>query len=81
MLKNIGYGEKSQRFSEEDYGKPLHSLADLERSGYWLVSAYFGLGVGIAFAILLVFAEGQAWSDLTPQSGVQAPDPCHSNLS
>jgi uncharacterized membrane protein HdeD (DUF308 family) len=37
VLKNVGYGEKSQRFSEEDYGKPLYALADLERNGYWLV--------------------------------------------
>ena len=37
VLKNIGYGEKSQRFSEEDYGKSLQSLEDLERNGYWLI--------------------------------------------
>jgi uncharacterized membrane protein HdeD (DUF308 family) len=37
VLKNIGYGEKSQRFSEEDYGKPLHALEDLAKNGYWLV--------------------------------------------
>lgn len=37
VIKNIGYGEKGQRFSEEDYGKPLHSLEDLEKNGYWLI--------------------------------------------
>ena len=37
VLKNIGYGDKSQRFSEEDFGKPLLALPDLERNGYWLV--------------------------------------------
>ncbi len=37
VIKNIGYGEKGQRFSEEDFGKPLHSLEDLEKNGYWLI--------------------------------------------
>ncbi len=37
VLKNVGYGEKSTRFSEEDYGKSLQSLEDLERNGYWLI--------------------------------------------
>jgi uncharacterized membrane protein HdeD (DUF308 family) len=37
VLRNIGYGEKSKRFSEEDYGKSLQTLDDLEKNGYWLV--------------------------------------------
>ena len=37
VLHNIGYGEKGKRFSEEDYGKPINTLADLAKNGYWLV--------------------------------------------
>lgn len=37
VLKNIGYNEESRRFSEEDFGKSLTSLSDVERNGYWLV--------------------------------------------
>ena len=37
VLHNIGYGEKGKRFSEEDYGKPIHSLDDIAKNGYWLV--------------------------------------------
>lgn len=37
VLKDIGYNEESRRFSEADFGKPLHSLDDLAKSGYWLV--------------------------------------------
>lgn len=37
VLKNIGYSEKGKRFSEEEYGKPIHTLDDLRKNGYWLV--------------------------------------------
>lgn len=37
VLHNIGYGEKGNRFSEEDYGKPINTLDDLAKNGYWLV--------------------------------------------
>lgn len=37
VLKNIGYSEKGKRFSEEEYGKPIRTLEDLEKNGYWLV--------------------------------------------
>jgi uncharacterized membrane protein HdeD (DUF308 family) len=36
VLRNIGYGEKGTRFSEEEFGKPICSLKDLEKQGYWL---------------------------------------------
>ena len=37
VLENIGYGDKGKRFSEEEFGKPINSLADLAKNGYWLV--------------------------------------------
>lgn len=37
VVQNIGYSEKGKRFSEEEYGKPIRTLADLEKNGYWLV--------------------------------------------
>jgi len=37
VTRNIGYSEKGKRFSEEDFGKPIHSLNDLSKNGYWLV--------------------------------------------
>ena len=37
VTADIGYSEKGKRFSEADFGKPIHSLEDLERGGYWLV--------------------------------------------
>ncbi len=37
VLEDIGYSEKGQRFTEAQFGKPIHSLEDLERNGYWLV--------------------------------------------
>lgn len=37
VTEDIGYSEKGKRFSEADFGKPIQSLADLERGGYWLV--------------------------------------------
>jgi uncharacterized membrane protein HdeD (DUF308 family) len=37
VVEDIGYGEKGQRFSEADYGKPIHSLEDMRKGGYWFV--------------------------------------------
>ena len=37
VLHDVGYGEKGKRFSEADYGKPIKSLSDLAKNGYWLV--------------------------------------------
>jgi len=37
VVEDIGYSEKGQRFSEADMGKPIRSLEDLKRNGYWLV--------------------------------------------
>lgn len=37
VLKDVGYSEKGKRFSEGDMGKPIRTLEDLERNGYWLV--------------------------------------------
>lgn len=37
VTADVGYSEKGKRFSEADYGKPITSLADIERNGYWLV--------------------------------------------
>ena len=37
ILEDIGYSEKGQRFTEAQFGKPIHSLEDLKRNGYWLV--------------------------------------------
>ena len=37
VLDDIGYSEKGKRFSEAEFGKPIRSLDDLKRNGYWLV--------------------------------------------
>ena len=37
VLEDVGYSEKGQRFTETQFGKPIHSLEDLKRNGYWLV--------------------------------------------
>jgi uncharacterized membrane protein HdeD (DUF308 family) len=37
VLEDVGYSEKGQRFTEAQFGKPIHSLDDLKRNGYWLV--------------------------------------------
>jgi hypothetical protein len=37
VLEDIGYSERGQRFTEAQFGKPIHSLDDLRRNGYWLV--------------------------------------------
>lgn len=37
VTDNVGFSEKGTRFNEADFGKPIHTLADLRRNGYWLV--------------------------------------------
>ena len=37
VLKDIGYSEKGRRFSEIELEKPIRSLEDLKKNGYWLV--------------------------------------------
>ncbi len=37
VLDNIGYSEKGTRFNEADFGKPIETLDDAHRQGYWLV--------------------------------------------
>ena len=37
VISDIGYSEKGQRFSEADFGKPIHTLEDLKKNGYWLI--------------------------------------------
>lgn len=41
VTRDVGYSEKGKRFSEADFGKPIHSLEDLRRGGYWLVGRRF----------------------------------------
>jgi uncharacterized membrane protein HdeD (DUF308 family) len=41
VTDDIGYSEKGKRFSEADCGKPITSLADIKRNGYWLVGKRF----------------------------------------
>jgi hypothetical protein len=41
VLDNVGYSEKGTRFNEAQFGKPIHSLEDLGRNGYWLVGRRF----------------------------------------
>ncbi|HEY5814226.1 MAG TPA: DUF308 domain-containing protein [Terrimicrobiaceae bacterium] len=37
VLDDIGYSEKGRRFSEVEFGKPIKSLEELKKNGYWLV--------------------------------------------
>jgi uncharacterized membrane protein HdeD (DUF308 family) len=37
ILKNIGFNEKGSRFSEEEFGRQIETLEDMEMNGYWLV--------------------------------------------
>jgi uncharacterized membrane protein HdeD (DUF308 family) len=36
VLDNVGYSEKGRRFKEEDFGKKIETLDDLQKAGYWL---------------------------------------------
>ena len=45
VLEDIGYSEKGQRFTETQFGKPIRSLEDLERNGYWLVGPEYDAAV------------------------------------
>ncbi len=42
VLEDVGYSEKGTRFSEADYGKPIHSLADVAKYGYFFVGRTYG---------------------------------------
>jgi uncharacterized membrane protein HdeD (DUF308 family) len=37
VLDDVGYSEQGHRFTEAQFGKPIRSLEDLKRNGYWLV--------------------------------------------
>ena len=37
ILRDIGYNEKGQRFSEAEMGKPIGNLDALTKNGYWLI--------------------------------------------
>ena len=41
VLKDIGYSEKGRRFSEIEFGKPIRTLEDLKKNGYWLVGGTY----------------------------------------
>ena len=41
VLKDIGYSEKARRFSEIEFGKPIRTLEDLKKNGYWLVGGTY----------------------------------------
>jgi len=41
ILKDVGFSEKGKRFSEADFGKPIHNLEDMKRNGYWFVGKRF----------------------------------------
>jgi uncharacterized membrane protein HdeD (DUF308 family) len=45
LIENIGYSEKGKRFSEEDYGKTIHTFGDLKKYGYWFVGRTFDPGI------------------------------------
>jgi uncharacterized membrane protein HdeD (DUF308 family) len=37
VVDDIGYSEKGTRFSEADFGKPILSLEEMTKKGYWFV--------------------------------------------
>jgi uncharacterized membrane protein HdeD (DUF308 family) len=41
VVDDIGYSEKGTRFSEADFGKPIASLDDMKKKGYWLVGSTY----------------------------------------
>ncbi|HEY5779609.1 MAG TPA: DUF308 domain-containing protein [Terrimicrobiaceae bacterium] len=45
VLDDVGYSEKGKRFSEAEFGKPIHSLDDLKRNGYWLVGREYDAAI------------------------------------
>jgi hypothetical protein len=45
VLDDIGYSEKGKRFSEAEFGKPIRSLDDLKRNGYWLVGREYDAAI------------------------------------
>jgi short repeat uncharacterized protein DUF308 len=87
VIEDIGYSEKGQRFTEAQFGKPIHSLEDLKRNGYWLVGQEYDPAVmreALAeqkdgYYYLLFANQSQDWADrlrrsaerLETQRGVQ----------
>jgi uncharacterized membrane protein HdeD (DUF308 family) len=87
VIEDIGYSEKGQRFTEAQFGKPIHSLEDLKRNGYWLVGQEYDPAVmreALAeqkggYHYLLFANQSQDWADrlrrsaerLETQRGVQ----------
>jgi uncharacterized membrane protein HdeD (DUF308 family) len=37
VVEDVGYSEKGRRFSEAEYGKPIRTLDDVRKYGYWFV--------------------------------------------
>src|SRR5262245_20028974 len=48
VLRDVGYGEKGARFSESDFGKPIRSLEELQKNGYWLIGRAYHSEAGEA---------------------------------
>ncbi len=65
VVKNIGYSEKGKRFSEDDYGKPIRTLSDLEKNGYWLVGRPYHQDV--ALEALVEVDDGHYYSFFSNQ--------------
>jgi len=45
VVDDIGYGDKGERFSEADFGKPIRSLEDMKKGGYWFVGRTYPAAV------------------------------------
>jgi len=89
VIYDIGYNEKGQRFSEADFGKPIHTLEDLKKNGYWLVGRNYDPDImrealekqqdGLYYSILS--NQCQDWTDrlrraaerMEKQRGIAAP--------
>ena len=41
VLDNVGYSEKGTRFNEADFGKPINTLEEMKRNGYWLTGRVY----------------------------------------
>jgi hypothetical protein len=90
VLDDVGYSEKGQRFTEAQFGKPIHSLEDLKRNGYWLVGQEYdpvvmqeALASAKGRLLLLPFSnQCQDWGGSPPPiSGTSGPHcrPFHHN--
>ena len=45
VVDDIGYGDDGKRFSEADFGKPIRSLDDMTKGGYWFVGRTYPAAV------------------------------------